>query len=109
MAEAKAKKKEKAALQEWMFDIIRQPLVTEKSTQGSQYGQMTFLVPLTATKPQIKSAVETVFDVKVTGVNTLISKGKTKRFKGTKGFRSDEKKAIVTLAEGETIDLGTGV
>ena len=107
-AKAKAKK-EKAALAEWMFDIIRQPVVTEKSTMGSQHGQMTFLVPLTATKPQIKSAVETVFDVKVTGVNTMISKGKTKRFKGVKGFRSDEKKAIVTLAEGETIDLGTGV
>lgn len=102
-------KKEKATLAEWMFDIIRQPVVTEKSTLGSQHGQMTFLVPLTATKPQIKSAVETVFDVKVTGVNTMISKGKTKRFKGVKGFRSDEKKAIVTLAEGETIDLGTGV
>jgi large subunit ribosomal protein L23 len=109
-AKAKTKaKKEKAALAEWMFDIIRQPVVTEKSTLGSQHGQMTFLVPLTATKPQIKSAVETMFDVKVTGVNTMISKGKTKRFKGVKGFRSDEKKAIVTLAEGETIDLGTGV
>jgi len=108
MAEKKAKK-EKAALQEWMFDIIRQPLVTEKSTQGSQHGQMTFLVPLCATKPQIRSAVETVFDVKVTGVNTLISKGKKKVFKGARGMRSDEKKAIVTLAEGETIDLGTGV
>ena len=107
-AKAKAKK-EKAALAEWMFDIIRQPVVTEKSTLGSQHGQMTFLVPLTATKPQIRSAVETVFDVKVTGVNTMISKGKTKRFKGVKGFRSDDKKAIVTLAEGETIDLGTGV
>jgi large subunit ribosomal protein L23 len=103
------KKKEKQAAAEWMFDIIRQPVVTEKSTLGSQYGQMTFIVPLSATKPQIRQAVEAVFEVKVTGVNTLISKGKTKRFKGIKGMRSDEKKAIVTLAEGETIDLGTGV
>ena len=106
---AKTKKKEKQALAEWMFDIIRQPVVTEKSTLGSQFGQMTFVVPMCATKPQIKAAVETVFAVKVTGVNTMIIKGKTKRFKGVKGVRSDEKKAIVTLAEGQTIDLGTGV
>src|ERR1035437_565181 len=106
---AKTKKKEKQALAEWMFDIIRQPVVTEKSTLGSQFGQMTFVVPMCATKPQIKAAVETVFEGKVTGVNTMIIKGKTKRFKGVKGVRSDEKKAIVTLAEGQTIDLGTGV
>jgi large subunit ribosomal protein L23 len=108
MAKAKAKK-EKQALAAWMYDIIRQPVVTEKSTLGSQHGQVTFLVPLTATKPQIRAAVETLFDVKVTGVNTLISKGKTKLFKGARGIRSDEKKAIVTLAEGQTIDIGTGV
>jgi large subunit ribosomal protein L23 len=102
-------KKEKQALAEWMFDIVRTPVVTEKSTLGSQHGQMTFMVPLCATKPDIKAAVETVFEVKVTGVNTMIAKGKTKRFRGAKGFRKDEKKAIVTLAEGETIDLGTGV
>lgn len=110
VAKEKAKaKKDKPALAEWMFDIIRNPVVTEKSTLGSQHGQMTFLVPKCATKTDIKAAVETVFEVKVTGVNTLISKGKTKRFRGAKGFRSDQKKAIVTLAEGETIDLGTGV
>jgi large subunit ribosomal protein L23 len=109
-AKEKAKaKKDKPALAEWMFDIIRNPVVTEKSTLGSQHGQMTFLVPKCATKTDIKAAVETVFEVKVTGVNTLIAKGKTKRFRGAKGFRSDQKKAIVTLAEGETIDLGTGV
>jgi large subunit ribosomal protein L23 len=110
MAKAKEKaKNEKKAVAEWMFDIISQPVVTEKSTLGSQYGQMTFRVPLSATKPQIKTAVETVFEVKVTGVNTMITKGKSKRFRGALGFRSNEKKAIVTLAEGETIDLGTGV
>jgi large subunit ribosomal protein L23 len=103
---AKAKKSE---VQEWMYDIIRNPIVTEKSTLGSQYGQVTFRVPKTATKPQIKAAVETVFSVKVKGVNTLIQKGKNKRFKGIAGRRSDVKKAVVTLEEGQTIDVGVGV
>ena len=106
MADKKAKKLEKA---DWMYDIIRQPLITEKSTMGSQYGQVTFLVPIDATKPKIRQAVETLFGVKVTGVNTIVSKGKTKRFKGRVGFRSNEKKAIVTLEKGQTIDIGTGV
>ena len=106
---ASKQKKEKQALAPWMYDIIRQPVVTEKSTLGSQFGQVTFMVPMTATKPNIRVAIESLFDVQVTGVNTSIQKGKTKRFKGRKGFRSDEKKAIVTLAEGQTIDLGTGV
>ena len=103
---AKAKKKEAAA---WMYDVIRTPVVTEKSTMGSANGQVTFKVPLTATKPRIKTAVETLFKVDVTGVNTLIQKGKTKRFKGIKAFRGDQKKAIVTLKEGQTIDTGTGL
>lgn len=103
---AKAKKTE---AQEWMFDVISQPLVTEKSTLGSQYGQVTFRVPREATKPQIKTAVEVLFDVKVKGVNTLVQKGKNKRFKGIMGRRSDTKKAIVTLEEGQTIDVGTGI
>src|SRR5687768_8648559 len=94
----KAKKIEAA---EWMYDIVRHPLVTEKSTMGSQHGQVTFRVPLTATKPQIREAVETLFSVKVEGVNTLVHKGKTKRFKGVKAIRSDTKKAIVTLKEGQ--------
>lgn len=102
----KAKKVEKA---DWMYDIIRQPVITEKSTMGSQYGQVTFLVPMDATKPKIRQAVEAIFGVKVTGVNTIVSKGKTKRFKGQLGFRSNEKKAIVTLEKGQTIDIGTGV
>lgn len=103
---AKAKKKDAQA---WMYDVIRNPIVTEKSTLGSQHGQVSFHVPKTATKPQIKAAVETLFGVKVTGVNTLVSKGKTKRFRGIVGQRSDMKKAVVTLEDGQTIDVGTGV
>ena len=76
---------------------------------GSQYGQVTFNVRTDATKPQIKQAVEALWKVEVTAVNTSITKGKTKRFRGVMGRRSDAKKAIVTLAEGQTIDLGTGV
>ncbi len=104
---AKAKKKEGVA--EWMYDIVRRPVITEKSTLGSQYGQVTFRVPIEATKPQVKAAVEALFGVTVKRVNTLTAKGKTKRFKGVKAFRSDMKKAIVTLAEGQTIDVGTGL
>jgi large subunit ribosomal protein L23 len=104
-----AKKKEQAKIAEWMYEIIKSPVVTEKSTMGSQNGQVTFKVSTTAKKPDIKAAVEGLFGVKVLKVNTLISKGKTKRFKGVKAFRSDEKKAIVTLEEGQTIDVGTGV
>lgn len=103
---AKAKKKE---IEAWMYDVISSPVVTEKSTLGSEHGQVTFRVPLTATKPQIKSAVEALWNVEVKGVNTLVHKGKTKRTKGIKAFRSDSKKAIVTLAEGQMIDVGTGV
>lgn len=103
---AKAKKTE---AQEWMYEIISQPHITEKATLGSQHGQVTFRVPKTATKPQIKQAVEVLFGVKVKGVNTLIQKGKTKIFKGTKGYRSDMKKAIITLEAGETIDVGTTI
>lgn len=102
----KAKKTEAA---EWMYDIVRHPLVTEKSTMGSEHGQVTFRVPLSANKPAIKQAVEVLFGVKVKAVNTLINQGKTKRFKGIKAFRSDSKKAIVTLEAGQTIDVGSGV
>lgn len=104
-----AKKKENANAAEWMYEIIRSPVVTEKSTRGSEFGQVTFKVPTTATKPQVKQAVETLFKVKVKAVNTLIQKGKTKSFKGIKAFRSDVKKAVVTLEPGQTIDVGTGV
>ena len=103
---AKAKK---AEIAEWMYEIIRAPHITEKATLGSQYSQVTFQVPNTATKPEIKKAVEVLFSVKVKGVNTLNQKGKTKRFKGIMGRRTDIKKAIVTLEEGQTIDTGVGV
>ncbi len=94
---------------ERMYDIIRSPVITEKSTLITQFNQVTFRVPMDATKPEIKQAVEGLFEVNVTGVNTLIQKGKTKRFRGIKGRRSDTKKAIVTLAEGQQIDVSTGV
>ena len=94
---------------EWMYQIIARPHVTEKATRGSQYSQGTFQVPLSATKPQIKQAVENLFKVKVKGVNTLIQKGKTKGFRGQLGFRSDAKKAVVTLEAGQSIDIGAGV
>ncbi|MFP4387267.1 MAG: 50S ribosomal protein L23 [Alphaproteobacteria bacterium] len=103
---AKAKKREAA---EWMYEIITAPHITEKATLGSENAQVTFKVPLSAKKPQIKEAVEVLFDVKVKGVNTLIQKGKTKRFRGIMGKRPDFKKAVVTLEEGQTIDTGIGV
>ena len=91
-----------------MYDIIRRPVVTEKSTLASQHNQVTFRVPLDATKPQIKAAVEGVFKVKVTAVNTLRSQGKVKRFRGFVGKRNDTKRAIVSLAAGDRIDLFGG-
>ena len=94
---------------EGLYDLIRAPVITEKSTLLGEFNQVTFRVPLVATKPQIKEAVEVLFDVKVTAVNTLRQKGKTKRFRGIVGKRSDTKKAIVTLAEGSRIDVTTGL
>lgn len=94
---------------ERMYDIVRSPVITEKATMGSEHGQVTFRVPLAATKPEIKAAVEGIFNVKVTAVNTLVSKGKTKSFRGKKAIRSDVKKAMVTLAEGQSIDVTTGI
>jgi large subunit ribosomal protein L23 len=91
------------------YNTILGPVITEKSTQGSEFNQVTFRVPLTATKPQIKAAVEDLFKVKVTGVNTLRTKGKVKQFRGRLGKRPDVKKAMVTLAEGDSIDVTTGV
>ena len=87
------------------YDVIVSPVITEKATMANEHGQVTFAVPVTATKPQIKAAVEMLFDVKVTAVNTILLKGKTKMFRGRPGRRSDMKKAMVTLAEGQTIDL----
>ncbi|MBB4632221.1 50S ribosomal protein L23 [Sphingosinicella soli] len=104
---AKAAKKAEIALEH--YDVILAPIITEKSTQVSEYNQVVFHVAKTATKPDIKAAVEALFDVKVKGVNTLIAKGKTKRWKGQRYIRSDAKKAVVTLAEGESIDVTTGI
>ena len=92
-----------------MYDVILAPVVTEKSTRVSEHNQVVFKVRQQATKPEIKAAVEGLFNVKVTAVNTLVQKGKMKRFKGRVGFRSDVKKAIVTLAEGQSIDVTTGI
>jgi large subunit ribosomal protein L23 len=91
------------------YDTIVKPWITEKSTFLSEENKVVFEVPLTASKPEIKEAVETLFRVDVTGVNTIRVKGKTKRFRGIIGQRSDFKKAIVTLAEGQSIDVATGL
>lgn len=91
------------------YDVIVRPVITEKATMGAEHDQVTFVVAPNATKPQIKAAVEALFDVKVKAVNTLTLKGKKKRFRGIVGRRSDIKKAIVTLAEGNTIDVTTGI
>lgn len=92
-----------------MYDIVRTPVVTEKSTMASQHNQVVFRVPLDASKPEIKAAVEGIFSVKVLAVNTIRTKGKVKRFRGEIGQRSDTKKAMITLAEGQSIDVTTGV
>ncbi len=92
-----------------LYQVLRAPVITEKSTLGSQHNQVTFKVALDATKPEIKAAVESLFDVKVEQVNTLRQRGKQKRFRGKVGRRSDYKKAIVTLAEGDSIDVTTGI
>ena len=91
------------------YDLVRSPVITEKATMGSEHNQVTFRVPLDATKGEIKAAVESVFNVKVKAVNTLRQLGKTKLFRGFVGKRSDYKKAIVSLAEGQSIDVTTGV
>ncbi|MCB2081139.1 MAG: 50S ribosomal protein L23 [Rickettsiales bacterium] len=92
-----------------MYDIIRAPVVTEKSTMQSQFGKVIFKVRQDATKPQVKQAVEALFNVKVTGVNSVSIPGKTKRFRGQVGQRSGYKKVIVTLADGASIDIAAGV
>jgi large subunit ribosomal protein L23 len=94
---------------ERMYEIVRAPLITEKSTAGSEHNKVTFRVPLDSNKREVKAAVEGLFNVKVAAVNTIRVKGKTKRFRGTPGQRSDYKKAIVTLVEGSKIDVTTGI
>jgi len=91
------------------YDLIKKPVITEKATMASEANAVVFQVAMEATKPQIKEAVEAVFGVKVKAVNTTVTKGKTKRFKGRPGERSDRKKAYVTLEEGNTIDVTTGL
>jgi large subunit ribosomal protein L23 len=91
------------------YDVVRRPLITEKTTLIAEHNQVVFQVALDASKPEIKAAVEALFEVKVVGVNTMVSKGKSKRWRGRPYTRSDTKKAIVTLAEGQSIDVTTGV
>ena len=91
------------------YDIIRSPVITEKSTAASEHNKIVFRVARTATKPEIKAAVEALFKVKVKAVNTLIRKGKTRRFRGILGRQSDIKRAIVTLEEGYSVDVTTGL
>ena len=92
-----------------MYNTLVRPVITEKSMLSSEAGKVVFLVPLEATKDQIKASVENIFSVKVTKVNTICQAGKTKRFRGNLGRRSDYKKALVTLAEGQNIDVTTGI
>jgi len=91
------------------YDTIVSPVITEKATMASENNQVVFKVARNATKPQIKAAIEKLFDVKVTAVNTLLRKGKTKAFRGVRGQQQDMKKAIVTLADGDRIDVTTGL
>ena len=95
--------------QERMYELLRAPVITEKATYSSEYNQVVFRVPMDATKPEIKAAVEGLFKVKVEAVNTLRVKGKTKRFRGHMGRRIDTKKAMIRLAEGQSIDVTTGL
>ncbi len=91
------------------YDVIVAPVVTEKSTMASEHNQVVFDVAIDSTKPQIKAAIEALFSVKVKAVNVNIRKGKTKKFRGINGRRKDVKKAIVTLAEGQVIDIASGL
>jgi large subunit ribosomal protein L23 len=101
-------KKQQTAPDARHYDIVLAPHITEKSTMLSETNSVVFKVAPSATKPEIKAAVEALFGVKVTGVNTMVSKGKTKRWKGRPYQRSDVKKAVVTLAEGQSIDITEG-
>ena len=104
-----SKSKNKQEVQEWMYEMIRTPRVTEKTTLGAENNQVTFVVSNEATKPRIKKAIETLFSVDVKSVNTLNQKGKSKRFRGVVGNQVGFKKAIVTLAEGSFIDTESGI
>jgi len=108
MSGTQAKRKSKLS-REAMYQVISNPLITEKATMLSEHGQFVFKVAPDATKPEIKAAIEGLFGVTVLAVNTLVQKGKTKRFKGRPGRRSDVKKAFVKLAAGQSIDFTTGL
>jgi large subunit ribosomal protein L23 len=109
MSETPAKPRGPRLSRETMYSIIRSPVITEKATTLGEKNTLVFRVAMTSTKPAIKAAVEGLFNVKVKTVNTLVAKGKRKRFKGRPGQRSDVKKAYVKLAEGHKIDLTTGL
>ena len=102
---ARAKKRAATLPRDAMYDIVRTPVITEKATAAGERNEVVFRVAMDATKPQIKAAIEALFSVKVEGVNTLIQKGKTKRFRGRPGQRADVKKAYVKLAVGQSIDF----
>ena len=94
---------------ERMYDVVRAPVITEKATTASEHNKVVFKVAAKASKPQIKDAIEKLFDVKVKSVNTLVRKGKTKVFRGQFGSQSDTKRAVVTREEGHRIDVTTGL
>ncbi|MBV8908815.1 MAG: 50S ribosomal protein L23 [Sphingomonas sp.] len=102
-------KKQTAAVDNRHYDIVLAPHITEKTTMLSENNSVVFKVAPTATKPEIKAAIEALFNVKVTNVNTIVTKGKSKRWQGKPYQRSDMKKAIVTLAEGQSIDVTSGI
>ena len=104
-----AKKQAAAAIDNRHYDIVLAPHITEKSTMVSEFNAVVFKVAGTASKPEIKAAVEALFNVTVKNVNTIVTKGKTKKWKGQPYKRSDSKKAIVTLAEGQSIDITSGI
>ena len=101
--------RDKKPSKERMYELVRAPIITEKATLLSEYNQVSFWVPTDANKFEIKHAIEGLFEVTVNNVNTIIQKGKSKNFRGRIGRRSDRKKAIVTLAEGQSIDVSTGI
>ena len=110
MSEVLGKAKRQPQLsREALYQLIKDPVITEKSTRITEHGQYVFRVSLDAKKPEIKQAVETLFNVQVVGVNTMVQKGKVKRFRGRVGKRSDVKKAFVQLAPGQQIDFTTGL
>ena len=104
-----AKKPSNTAIDNRHYDVVLAPHITEKSTMLSEFDAVVFKVANDATKPEIKAAVEAIWNVKVTNVNTMVTKGKTKKWKGQAYRRSDAKKAIVTLAAGQSIDITSGI